>query len=204
VVCAGLAGLSSGSMYVPVHYAEVEGLEYAISFGLGAGGVTTVILIMYCACRGVRNSLTGASESCAPKLHWSATSGPGLLAGLLWSIGNISTIFAAQKLGQALGATLANASLLVAGLWSILYYKVHAAIVHSLCKHHTLTIHSPYTHYTLTIHSPYTHDTITIHSLHTHYTLAIHSPYAHHILTIYSSYTRHTVDAKRRSTIHTG
>lgn len=44
---------------------------------------------------------------------------PAMATGVMWSIGNLSSIFAAQYLGLAVGFPLTQTCLLVAGLWGM-------------------------------------------------------------------------------------
>ena len=48
--------------------------------------------------------------------------GPALLTGLLWSAGNVCSIFATTYLGIAIGCPIVQCQLLVSNLWGICYY----------------------------------------------------------------------------------
>mmetsp|Transcript_30450 Transcript_30450/g.30755 ORF Transcript_30450/g.30755 Transcript_30450/m.30755 type:complete len:83 (+) Transcript_30450:234-482(+) len=48
---------------------------------------------------------------------------PGCTAGVLWSIGNFGNILAVTYLGQGVGISLGQASLITSGLWGIFWYK---------------------------------------------------------------------------------
>ena len=53
-----------------------------------------------------------------------ATLLPGLIGGVMWNIGNICSIYAADSpLGLAVGFPLAQCALMVAGLWGIFYFR---------------------------------------------------------------------------------
>jgi glucose uptake protein GlcU len=44
-------------------------------------------------------------------------------AGVLWAAGNVCSIVAVLKLGQAVGYSSVQASIMVSGLWGLFYYK---------------------------------------------------------------------------------
>jgi glucose uptake protein GlcU len=44
-------------------------------------------------------------------------------AGVLWAAGNFCSIVAVLKLGQAVGYSSVQASIMVSGLWGLFYYK---------------------------------------------------------------------------------
>jgi len=48
---------------------------------------------------------------------------PGAIAGSLWSLGNVGSIVAVEKLGQGVGYSASQAALLIAGMWGIFYFK---------------------------------------------------------------------------------
>ena len=58
-----------------------------------------------------------------PPIHLRVASGPALLAGVLWSTGNITGIYAIEALGIAVGWPLVQSSLVIANVWAIWYYK---------------------------------------------------------------------------------
>lgn len=49
--------------------------------------------------------------------------GPGILCGLLYSIGNFGSIIAVSYLGQGVGFSFCQMTLFVSGLWGIFYFK---------------------------------------------------------------------------------
>lgn len=48
---------------------------------------------------------------------------PGMIAGLTWSAGNVASIVAVLHLGEALGYSACQASLVISGLWGIVYFR---------------------------------------------------------------------------------
>jgi glucose uptake protein GlcU len=47
---------------------------------------------------------------------------PGALSGILWSAGNFMCIIAVTFLGQGVGYSFTQASMLISGLWGIFYF----------------------------------------------------------------------------------
>lgn len=78
--------------------------------------VTSAAVIVYaCVCKLLRRPV--------PSLQIKVASGPALLTGLLWSVGNFLSIYAVQYLGLALGWPLVQCQLIVSSLWAIVYYR---------------------------------------------------------------------------------
>lgn len=57
-----------------------------------------------------------------PCFHVKELGYPGLLAGCLYSLGNFSSIIAVTYLGQGVGYSFCQTSILVSGLWGIFYF----------------------------------------------------------------------------------
>ena len=94
-------GVANGSFMAPLKYANngpdaVKGTEYLVSFGLGAALVTAAVIGAY---------FLGLRLRGRPRPRWHArTAGPAALAkGLLWTGGNVCSIFAVEQLGLAVG-----------------------------------------------------------------------------------------------------
>ena len=47
---------------------------------------------------------------------------PGLLSGTLYAIGNFSSIIATTQLGQGVGYSVCQSSMLVSGIWGIFWF----------------------------------------------------------------------------------
>jgi hypothetical protein len=116
-VSALMCGVWGGSCMIPMHYSNdnTHGLGYVISFATGAIIVTILIWIL----RFGYSVLVMRLPSFHLRVMWL----PGTIAGTLWSIGNVGSIVACQRLGQAVGYSASQAALLVSGLWGIFYYK---------------------------------------------------------------------------------
>jgi hypothetical protein len=124
-VSALMCGVWGGSCMIPMHYSNdnTHGLGYVISFATGAIIVTILLWILrfgYSVL--VKRSIYAAYMS-LPSFHLRVMWLPGTAAGTLWSIGNVGSIVACQRLGQAVGYSASQAALLVSGMWGIFYYK---------------------------------------------------------------------------------
>jgi glucose uptake protein GlcU len=58
-----------------------------------------------------------------PKWHLKELWFPGLMAGLLYSLGNFSAILAVTYLGHGTGFSFCQMQLFVSGLWGVFYFK---------------------------------------------------------------------------------
>lgn len=123
IVCALCNGLNTGSMLVPMHYADVEGLDYAVSQGIGcfiALVLAWLIRYLYYVFR--TQSFSEGSQA-LPSFHVKLLLLPGSMCGILWQLSNISNMLAVSSFGQAIGVGLVQLALVVSGFWGIFYYK---------------------------------------------------------------------------------
>ncbi len=117
-------GLYGGSIMVPMKWApdEAKGMGYVISFAIGAAVITAmcwVALWLYHSCgRGLRGGF-----KMLPSMHFRELWFWGSVAGMLWSAGNIASMLCVQTLGEAVGYSICQSSLLVSGLWGMFYFK---------------------------------------------------------------------------------
>ena len=129
ILSAVFCGLWGGSVMVPMHYSDVpSGLGYVSTFAFGASAVTIAIWIGYwllgsLPVEGDNYVNFGRGWQSLPSMHWRVMLAPGSLAGLLWSIGNVSSMVAVSNLGEGVGYSLCQSSMLVSGLWGLFYYK---------------------------------------------------------------------------------
>ncbi len=106
-------GLTNGTMLVPAtiaqrHGAAFSGQGFIVSFGIGVAIVTTTLAIVFYLVTWQR-----------PILRPSTMALPAMTSGVLWSIGNYGSIFAAKYLGLAVGFSLTQTALLVGGIWGL-------------------------------------------------------------------------------------
>jgi len=124
LACAAFNGLWGGSIMVPMHYSSgnTTGLGYAVSFAIGA----SIVLLAMWVCRylyyvGRTGSFTRAVR-CLPSFHLRVMWLPGGIAGGLWSFGNICSMLSVQGLGEGVGYSVVQGSMLVSGLWGVYFY----------------------------------------------------------------------------------
>mmetsp|Transcript_15944 Transcript_15944/g.30074 ORF Transcript_15944/g.30074 Transcript_15944/m.30074 type:complete len:365 (+) Transcript_15944:155-1249(+) len=126
IIAAVFNGIWGGSVMVPMQYAPVEavGTGYVISFAIGATIVTISLWLarflfnLYQSDMNVTYALTSL-----PSLHLKTMWLPGAIAGTLWSIGNIASMISVRNLGEGVGYSLTQSSMLVSGLWGIFYFN---------------------------------------------------------------------------------
>jgi glucose uptake protein GlcU len=126
VLGAVIDGAYGGSVLVPMHYARstgTQGLAFVLSFAIGCATVVTVIWILrflfYCH----RTQSFSEGFQRLPSFHIMTIGPSAVLAGLIWSVGNVSAILSVAILGQGVGYSIVQSQLLVAGLWGVVYYR---------------------------------------------------------------------------------
>jgi len=119
-------GLWGGSMMVPMEFAPNvdKGLPFLTSFAIGAAVVT---LFLWCIrflylCYQNDYSLKRGYQA-LPSFHLRHMWLYGMLCGLLWSVGNFCSILSVEFLGEGVGYSVIQASLLVSGLWGVFYFR---------------------------------------------------------------------------------
>lgn len=126
ILAAMFNGLWGGTNLVPLHYASHEGFGgpmYVISFACGSMLVTIalwVIRFLYELYR-LEGAVLKAFHA-LPPLYIRQMWIPGSLSGILWSAGNFMCIIAVTFLGQGVGYSFTQASMLISGLWGIFYF----------------------------------------------------------------------------------
>jgi len=133
LVAAVFNGVWGGSVMVPMHYApdNVGGVGFVISFAIGASIITLLLWIGRFSFLLYRSRNDGDGNtisfrkaySSLPSLHLRIMWLPGGIAGLLWSIGNLCSMVSVQYLGEGVGYSVTQSSMLVSGLWGIFYFR---------------------------------------------------------------------------------
>ncbi len=109
IIYSLIAGIIFGSYITPLKLSALQPMEYIFSMALGilvTGGVV-YLLSLY----------TRKQKSNYEKML------NGLLSGVLWSVGNLASLFAINLLGLSIGLPLTQMQLLVAVSWGIFYFK---------------------------------------------------------------------------------
>jgi Transmembrane family, TMEM144 of transporters len=128
ILGAVINGAWGGMNLIPLHYAKeregLSGASYVVSFAGGAMIVNAamfgVLVVYYVVAE--KEPWTAATGR-LPKWHVRGMGGRGLLAGILYSIGNFSSIVAVTYLGQGTGYSACQMQLLVSGMWGVFYFR---------------------------------------------------------------------------------
>eukprot|EP00559_Dactyliosolen_fragilissimus_P006092 CAMPEP_0184868022 /NCGR_PEP_ID=MMETSP0580-20130426/28784_1 /TAXON_ID=1118495 /ORGANISM="Dactyliosolen fragilissimus" /LENGTH=259 /DNA_ID=CAMNT_0027368631 /DNA_START=285 /DNA_END=1064 /DNA_ORIENTATION=- len=123
IILASCDGFLGGSALVPMHYSNAGGLEYTISFGIGAGIVTGVGWILRYIFTSYQNGSFKLGYKALPSMYIRDLWLHGSIAGILWSVGNIGNILSVTYLGEGMGMSMVQNQLLVSGLWGILIFQ---------------------------------------------------------------------------------
>jgi glucose uptake protein len=112
-----LAGFVNGSSLVPIKFAptEAQGIQYMISFGIGVLIITPLLNFIY----------FGIIRREIPNFHYKTWVIPTFasISGLMWNVGNFSSVFATLLLGFTIGFPLTQLSLVVQALFGIVLFK---------------------------------------------------------------------------------
>ena len=121
-----VTGLWGGSMMVPMQFAPTDdkGLPYLTSFAIGASVVTLALwLFRYLYFLHIHGYCARSAYEALPSFHFRKMWPYGCTCGLLWSIGNFFSILAVENLGEGVGYSTTQASMLVSGVWGNFYFK---------------------------------------------------------------------------------
>jgi len=117
IAAALFNGIWGGANLVPSHFSPLGGVHFVVSFAIGAAIVNTVLVCAFA----VLAKLWWRTPLPAP--HFRTMALPGLLSGTLWSAGNFCSLYTVSTIGQGIGYSLIQSSVIVSGLWGILYYR---------------------------------------------------------------------------------
>ena len=114
-------GLWGGTNMIPLHYAAHSGYggpSYVISFAIGSLLVTIILWIIRFAFELYRHEGNiSQAWSSLPSFYIKQMWFQGGLSGILYSGGNFMCIIAVTYLGQGVGFSFIQASMLISGLW---------------------------------------------------------------------------------------
>ncbi len=114
IVSAMFAGIYGGSVMVPMKWApaDARGMSYLISFAIGAATVNLSLWIFRGIYLSYKNRSFSVGYNALPSLHLKKMWRYGGACGLLWSIGNIFSIISVEYLGQGVGYSVVQSSIL--------------------------------------------------------------------------------------------
>mmetsp|Transcript_8241 Transcript_8241/g.12672 ORF Transcript_8241/g.12672 Transcript_8241/m.12672 type:complete len:416 (+) Transcript_8241:132-1379(+) len=121
-----VTGLWGGSMMVPMQFAPKmdKGLPFLTSFSVGATLVTFFFwFVRYLFLCHKHNYSFISAYIALPSFHFKKIWPYGTACGVLWSIGNFCSILSVKNLGEGVGYSATQASMLVSGLWGIFYFR---------------------------------------------------------------------------------
>jgi len=112
-------GTWGGSNLVPSKYAPLHGSHFVISFATGALIANVLLVILYVTWIKLGNGKGGV----LPSPHFRTMALPGFLSGTMWSAGNFCSLYVVSTIGQGIGNSLIQSSVICSGLWGILLYR---------------------------------------------------------------------------------
>jgi glucose uptake protein GlcU len=127
LIAAAFNGLWGGTNLVPLHFAAQAGYggpSYVISFACGSMVVTIhlwLIRFLYELYR--LDGEWGAAYNALPSFHIRQMWFQGMLSGFLYSLGKFMSIISVTYLGQGVGYSFTQFSMLVSGLWGIFKFE---------------------------------------------------------------------------------
>jgi len=125
MIGATINGVWGSNNMVPMHYARAKGFYgagYLISYSVGSMIVTILLWLMrYCFNVYYYGDCTKAYHA-LPSFHYRILRGPGCMAGFLYSLGNFCCIITVSALGQGVGYSFVQTSMLISGIWGIFYF----------------------------------------------------------------------------------
>jgi hypothetical protein len=123
LIAAAFNGLWGGTNLVPLHYAAQSGFggpSYVLSFACGSLIITICLWILRFSYALYRlDGELNAAFHALPSFHIRQMWFQGMLSGLLYSMGNFMSIISVTFLGQGVGYSFTQFSMLVSGLWGI-------------------------------------------------------------------------------------
>jgi glucose uptake protein GlcU len=123
IVGAITDGVLGGGNLIPMHYSAYHGEEYIISFATGAIIVTIFFWILRLGYNAHDQKSIRKGWNSLPSMHFRTLVFPGVLAGTLWSIGNIGQIMSVSYLGESIGMSIVQSSMIVSGMLGIFWFR---------------------------------------------------------------------------------
>lgn len=134
IIGAVINGAWGGNSVIPMHYAKAQGFDgagYLVSFSCGSMIVTVAMWILRYLVNLYRaKGDTKQAYDSLPPSHFKEMWLQGFLAGSLYSLGNFCTLITVSILGQGVGYSFVQTSMLISGLWGIFYFnEIHGASI---------------------------------------------------------------------------
>ena len=123
IMGASMDGILFGLNLVPMHYSSYRGEEYIISFASGAMIVTIIFWILRWGYNSFEQKSFRKGYQALPSMYFKTIIVPASLAGLIWSFGNMGQILSVTYLGESIGMSIVQSSLIVSGIPGILWFK---------------------------------------------------------------------------------
>lgn len=99
------------------------GAGYLISYSVGSMIITILLWCLRYSFHLYQLRDFNKAFNALPSFHFRILIGPGSLAGFLYSLGNFCSIIAVTALGQGVGFSFVQTSMLFSGLWGIFYFR---------------------------------------------------------------------------------
>ena len=99
-----------------------RGLDYVISFGIGAAIATLAGWALRLSIASCRQKSLNAGYASLPSMHLSKIIIPGALSGTLWSLGNIGQIISVTLLGETIGMSIVQSQMIISGILGIMWF----------------------------------------------------------------------------------
>ncbi|XP_024534560.1 uncharacterized protein LOC112347631 [Selaginella moellendorffii] len=115
VIAAVLAGILGGLVMLPMTRAKhaARGLTYLPSFAIGVLIFAPIVTVI---------PYLSATSRTWPPLNPKVASGPGLVSGLIWNIGNALSILSILYVGYTVAYPIMQCGIFVAGLWGMFLF----------------------------------------------------------------------------------
>eukprot|EP00980_Cylindrotheca_fusiformis_P006646 scaffold1390_cov138-Cylindrotheca_fusiformis.AAC.49 len=125
ILAAMFTGIYGGSILAPMKFApaDAKGSHFLLSFAIGASIVNLSIWVVRCFFLLHRHGSMSRAYAALPSFHFRKMWLYGGACGTLWSIGNAFSILSVEFLGEGVGYSVVQSSMLVSGLWGIFYFK---------------------------------------------------------------------------------
>lgn len=114
IMAAMFTGIYGGSIMVPMKFApaDAKGSHFLISFAVGASTVNLALWILRYLFLCQRHRSMSRAYAALPSFHFQKMWLHGGACGTLWSIGNFFSIISVEFLGEGVGYSVVQASML--------------------------------------------------------------------------------------------